>query len=133
MTNELSNELREKGISEIKDQLLDNFGIKHDMQKLSEKTLEIITLKSSLRLGNISKGEQYKLYKLLGYNHIYFVEDNQLNPRQKNMSTLERIVDDYLNLSVSVNGKLLYYISEMFKTSDIYNIDRSGVKTREGI
>lgn len=109
---------KEGGLETIKNLMLnpDNRPMEH---RISEKTLETITLKESLRLGNITKGEQFKLFKMLGYNTIYFKKKDHLNTRQKNMTTLERMVDDYLNLSTSVNGKLLYHISEMFKSNDI--------------
>lgn len=114
-------------VDDIKDVIL-NANPNQNQNRISEKTLEIITLKNSLRLGNINKSEQRKLYKLLGFNNLYFKREEALSYYEKKTGTLQRIVEDYLNLSVSLGGKLLYHISEMFKTADVYNFDSSDKK-----
>lgn len=114
-------------VDDIKDVIL-NTDPNQNQNRISEKTLEIITLKNSLRLGNINKSEQRKLYKLLGFNNLYFKREEALSDYEKKTGTLQRIVEDYLNLSVSLRGKLLYHISEMFKTADVYNFDGSDKK-----
>lgn len=122
-------ELEDKPRVDMLKELMLGAGKIQNDNRISEKTLETVTLKESLRLGNISKSEQYRLSMMLGYNTIYFKSKENMNKRQAKMTCIERMVDDYLNLSTSVNGKLLFHIGDMFKTTHVIS-DADDVKRR---
>lgn len=80
-----------------------------ESRQFSEKLIELLTLEGdSLRLSSITSQEKKMLYNILVINAIYFDNDKRIL----------KIVDDYLNLSVSINGKLLDKITEIHKEGE---------------
>jgi len=92
-------------LSDLQDQLGEG-----KEQRISSKVIRVLSLDAeSERLGNINPIELKTLFNLKVKNALYFNDGNVIN----------KLIDSYLNLSVSKNGKLLDNFKEMFKSAEI--------------
>lgn len=94
---------------ELKD-IQENVNKDESTQKLSSKVIKLITMGGeSERLGNIEDAQLDLLFNLKTKNIVYYSNGSMIND----------VIDSFLNLSVSRDGKMIDGIKDMFKAAEI--------------